>query len=286
MKAIIFGINGQDGYYLEKLCKEKDIDVIGISKDKTDITDFGSIRNLIKDHQPPYIFHLAAVSTTNHKALFKNHDAISTGTINILEAVYRYSRHTKVFITGSGVQFKNEHLPISESSEFEANNPYSVARIHSVYAARYYRSLGLKTYIGYLFHHESPMRSSKHISKIIVDAVKRIAAGSDEILEIGDLTVQKEWTFAGDIVEGIFTLVNQDSIFEAVIGSGETYTIEDWLKTCFSLKGLDWEKHVRVRKNYKSEYQLLASEPSLIQSLGWKPKTGFFQLAQMMLDHE
>ncbi|MCK5345844.1 MAG: GDP-mannose 4,6-dehydratase, partial [Candidatus Heimdallarchaeota archaeon] len=159
MNAIIFGANGQDGYYLNELCKLKGIEPIAVSRSgnwiRGDVSSYDQVEQLIKKHRPTYIFHVAANSTTHHNALFENHETISTGTLNILEAVKMHYPDAKVFITGSGVQFENRGMPISETDKFEANSPYSVARIQSVYAARYYRSLGLQVYVGYLFHHES-----------------------------------------------------------------------------------------------------------------------------------
>ena len=144
MKAIIFGANGQDGYYLSLLLLNENIQVIGVSRSgkflKTDITNFEQVAALIKTEQPDYIFHLAANSTTHHDALFENHQTIATGTLNLLEAVYKFSPNTKVFISGSGLQFVNNGDPIKESDAFAANDAYSIARIQSVYAARYYRT--------------------------------------------------------------------------------------------------------------------------------------------------
>ena len=177
MKAIIFGINGQDGYYLKEIFQKRKIEVIGVSRSsgdwiQGDVSNFNFIENFIKSVKPDYIFHFAANSTTKHDALFENHETISTGTLNILESVKRHSPESRVFITGSGVQFENKGNPISETDSFEATSPYSIARIQSVYAARYFRSLGLKVYVGYLFHHESPLRKNNHVSKMIADAVK------------------------------------------------------------------------------------------------------------------
>src|ERR1700741_4698255 len=144
MTAIIFGASGQDGHYLSTLLKEKGCEVIGVSKTndagKTDITDYNSVADLVKKHKPAFIFHLAANSTTSHEALFENHAIIATGTLNILEAVKANSPATRVFISGSGLQFKNEGKPVKETDPFEARDPYSVSRIHSVYAARYFRT--------------------------------------------------------------------------------------------------------------------------------------------------
>jgi GDPmannose 4,6-dehydratase len=290
MKAIIFGANGQDGHYLCELCKVRGIEPIGVSRSgnwlRGDVSHYDQVKQLIRDYQPIYVFHVAANSTTRHDAIFENHATISTGSLNILEVVRLYSPGSKVFIAGSGVQFENRGLPISETDKFEANSAYSVSRIHSVYAARYYRSLGLRTYVGYLFHHESPFRKPHHISKMISHAVKRIAEGNNEIIELGDISVEKEWTYAGDVADAIFTLVSQDTIFEAVIGSGMVYSIRDWLGQCFGFIGKNWHDHVRIREGFVPEYHKLVSNPSTIRSLGWSPKVGFAELAHMMMKAE
>jgi len=287
MKTIIFGASGQDGHYLIELCKLNQIDPIGVSRSgngvKGDVSNYEEVEQLIIEHKPAYIFHVAAKSTTRHDALFENHETISTGTLNILEAVKRHCPGARMFITGSGVQFENRGLPISETDAFEASSPYAVARIQSVYAARYYRSLGLKVYVGYLFHHESPLRKPNHVSQIIALAAQRIAKGSKEIIELGDISVEKEWTFAGDVARGIFSLVEQDSVFEAVIGSGETYSIENWLEQCFRIIGRDWHNHVRLREGFTSEYKRLYSNPRTMNGLGWFPAVKLPELAEMMI---
>src|SRR4029079_12519546 len=114
---------------------------------------------------------------------------------------------------------------ISETDPFEASSIYAVNRIHTVYAARYYRALGVKAYVGYFFNHDIPLRSERHINKKIIEAAKRIAAGSKEKLEIADVNVKKEFGFAGDIVKGIWSLVDQDTVPEAMIGTGKAYAI-------------------------------------------------------------
>lgn len=288
MKAIIFGANGQDGHYLNELCRAKGLEPIGVSRSGNwihgDISRYELVEDLVKKHLPAYIFHVAANSTTRHDALFENHATISTGTLNVLEAVKRHCPNTKVFITGSGVQFKNTGDPISEKDEFEASSPYSVARIQSIYAARYYRSLGVRTYVGYLFHHESPLRKSTHVSKMIALLVKRIAKGSSEVIDMGDISIEKEWTFAGDIAKGIFTLVEQDDVYETVIGSGEAYSIEQWLELCFKIIDKEWRNHVRQREDFIPEYKRLVSNPATINQLGWSPSVKLSELAKMMVD--
>jgi GDPmannose 4,6-dehydratase len=290
LKVLIFGANGQDGHYINELCSLKGIETIGVSRTgnwvKGDVTIYNHVEQLIKEHLPDYIFHFAANSSTRHDTLFENHETISTGTLNILESVKRHSPESRVFITGSGVQFENKGYPISETDNFEATSPYSIARIQSVYAARYFRSLGIRVYVGYLFHHESPLRKPNHVSQKIALAVKRIAEGSDEVLELGDISVEKEWTFAGDVAKGIFTLIGQDKVFEAVIGSGIAYSIENWLEQCFGIISEDWHDHVCLREGFTPEYKRLVSNPKTINALGWFPSVKFPDLAKRMITHE
>jgi GDPmannose 4,6-dehydratase len=288
MKAIIFGANGQDGYYLRHLLQEKGMEVIGISRSggflQTDISSFSQVEMLVKHSQPDYIFHLAANSTTRHDALFENHQTIATGTLNILESVKLHSPQTKVFISGSGLQFVNSNQPIRETHLFEARDAYSVSRIQSVYAARYFKKIhGLKVYVGYFFNHDSPRRSERHVAQKIAGAAKRISEGSKERLTIGDISTIKEWTYAGDVVEAIWTLVQQDLISEANLGSGNGYSIADFLHECFSLIGKDWKDFVDKEEGFKPEYQQLVSDATRIISLGWKPKTSLKQLAHLMM---
>jgi GDPmannose 4,6-dehydratase len=290
MKAIVFGSNGQDGYYLSKLLLKEGIDVIGISRSNNlnfvDISNYDAVSNLVINVLPDYIFHLASISKTSHNFLFENKKTISDGTINILESVKNYSPHSRVFISGSGLQFENNNNPINESDAFIANDAYSLLRIQSVYAARYYRSLGLKVYVGYFFNHDSPRRTDTHLTKIIFDGAKRIANGSDEKIEIGDLNAQKEYTYAGDIVEAVWKLVNQSKFYEANIGSGICYSVRDWLKICFEGFGLDFEKFVVHKSSYISPYSKLVSNNRLIKSIGWEPKISINQLFQLIKDGE
>jgi GDPmannose 4,6-dehydratase len=289
MKAVIFGANGQDGYYLIKLLTLLNVEVIGVSRSgdflHTQILSFDETSQLIKLHKPDFVFHLAANSTTNHRALFENHGAIATGTLNILEAVKEFSPQTKVFISGSGLQFVNNGNPIKETDPFAANDAYSVSRIQSVYAARYFRSLGLKVYVGYFFNHDSPLRTERHVTKMISETVKRIAAGSNEKLEIGDMSVIKEWSYAGDIVKGIWLLVNQELLFEANISSGEGYSIKEWIEECFKLVDLNLRDNIIERNDFISSYKKLISDNSLIKTLGYKPDVSFHDLAKLMMSN-
>jgi len=289
LKAIIFGVNGQDGYYLSELLRKRNIEIFGVSpcEDtwiKGDVADFEFVEALIKSHQPKYIFHFAANSTTSHAALFDNHKAISTGTLNILESVRLHCPTAKVFLSGSAMQFKNEGLPINEYSPFEASSYYSVARIQSVYAGRYFRNTyGMKVYMGYFFNHDSPLRTERHVNMKIAMAVRQISRGSVKKLELGNIDVQKEFNYAGDIVDAVWLLINQDSVFETIIGSGKVYSIKDWLEYCFLKINKNWQDFVEIDQKYVPEYKVLISDPTLIKRIGWQPKVDFYQLADLMI---
>lgn len=288
MKAIIFGVNGQDGFYLNNLLIGNAVEVIGVSRSNRNwvvgnVADYNFVESLIKKYKPDFVFHLAANSTTKHNVLFENHETISTGTLNILEGVYRFSRNTKVFISGSGLQFKNFGLPIAETDPFEASSAYCVSRIQSVYTARYYRSLGVNAYVGYFFHHDSPLRSERHLNMRIAKAALRIKDGGNETISIGNVDVIKEYNDAEDVVTAIWTLVMQNEVFETVIGSGVGYSIKQWIQICFDIINKDWEKYICVDKEYVPDFMKLVSNPATLYSLGWEPKYSIRDLAKKMM---
>ena len=287
MKVLIFGANGQDGYYLSEACRNRCLEVVGVSRNgpwiRGDVASAEFVEDLIRSYQPAMIFHLAAASTTRHHVIYENHATIGTGTINILESVKRWSPSSKVFITGSGLQFINKGKPICETDPFDHGSAYATVRNYSVYLSRYFRNMGIQTYVGYLFHHESPLRSTAHICQKIAQAVRQIGEGNEEALELGDITVKKELTFAGDVAEGILTLIEQDQVFEAVIGSGRAHSIEDWLDVCFKLIDKNWKCYVREKKNFKADYPILISNPETINSLKWYATTNITELAKIMV---
>jgi len=284
--AVVFGANGQDGHYLIEELRQRGLDVVGISRSgpwqRADVSRRQEVEDALRALRPSLIFHLAANSTARHEALFENHETISTGGLNVLEAARQHCPEARVFLAGSGLQFHNDGRPIDEDAPFEASSPYAVARIQSVYAARYFRSRGLRAYVGYLFHHDSPRRGPRHLSQLVASAVRRIAAGSGESLELNDVTVVKEWAFAGDVARAMVRLLEQDAVFEAVIGSGEGRSVQDWVERCFALAGLRWQDHVRAGKG-QGDFARLVSNPARMKSLGWSPQVGFDQLAAMMM---
>lgn len=287
--ALIFGGNGQDGIYLRRLCQEKQMRAVAVSRSSGvhpgDVGDPDYVDAVVREIEPDYVFHLAARSTTAHAAMAENHRTISTGTWNVCSAVERHVPDARVFVTGSGLQFRNDGAPISESCAFEATSPYAVERIHSVYAARYYRSRGLRTHVGYLFHHESPHRKPGHLSMRIAMGAAKVAEGRRSGLEIGDPGVEKEWGFAGDIAQGILTLVSQDEVAEATIGTGQPHAIAAWAQLCFAHVGEDWRDHVQTDPAFEPDFARLVSDPTTMRSLGWQPTTDIAELAEAMMEH-
>lgn len=289
--AIIFGSNGQDGFYLKELLVKEGVGVVSISRSAGDyigsVGDFEFVNKVIKTHKPHYIFHFAAISTTKHDVILENNHSISTGTINILESVKRHSPESKVFISGSALQFKNSGIPIDENTPFDFLSPYAISRIHSVYMARYFRkTFGIKAYVGYFFNHDSPLRSENHVNQKIVFHVSEILKGNLNKLIIGNINVKKEFNYAKDIVEAVWIMINQDYIYEAVIGSGVAYSIKDWIKYCFDKYSLRWEEYILLDESYKSEYEILVSNPKLINNIGWNSRLSMHELADIMLEAE
>lgn len=287
-KALIFGASGQDGYYLSLLLSKNGITVINISRNgsglKGDAGDHDFVEDVIKDKRPDYIFHLAANSTTKHTALYENQHVVVNGALHILESARSFCPAARIFIAGSALQFRNEGKPINEKTPFEASSAYALARIQSTYAARYFRdTFGMKVFVGYFFNHDSSLRTENHVNQKIVMAAKRFSLGEKGKLRIGDIHVQKEFNFAGDMTEAAWKLVSQDKIAEAVLGCGRAYTIKEWLTCCFEGLGLNWQDFVEQDNQYKREYDVLVSDPRLLFEMGWAPAVNFYQLADMML---
>jgi GDPmannose 4,6-dehydratase len=287
-KVLIFGAAGQDGAYVELSCRRRGAEVVGFSrstKPSCDVSQFEAVENIIREARPDYVFHLAAESRTSHDALFANHQAIADGAVNILEAVRRHVPQARVLLAGSGLQFVNQGHPIHETAPFIADSPYAAARIYATYLARYYRErMGLRTYVAYLFHHESPSRSARHTSKMIALAAAHATQGSGGHITLGDITVEKEWAFAGDIAEGMVWLAIQDQVSEAVVGTGVGHTIRDWAEACYACVGLDWQGYVSTKPGFVPEYPRLVSDPRTLRGLGWQPRVSMTELARIMVE--
>lgn len=289
-KAVIFGAAGQDGYYLSRLCENAGVSVTGVVRKgatggqvEGDVSDQPFVSDLISSLCPNYIFQFAAVSSTRSEYLFENQRAIVSGTLNVLAAAHEHSPDSRVFIPGSALQFQNDGEPISEAFPRISENQYSLARNQSLEITRYFRGLGLKAYFGYYFHHDSPKRGVDHVAQKVATFAREFREGQSEVLEIQDPRFCKEWTFAGDTVAATWLLVNNDEVFEAVIGTGEIRSISEWIDLCFEKKGIDREKYVRSSEAGECSLPYRA-ESSVLRRLGWQPTVSFEQFGEMMLE--
>jgi GDPmannose 4,6-dehydratase len=288
VKAIIFGVSGQDGHYLRDVLNRHGVEVFGVARSggdaRLDVSDSVAVQHVVRQVRPDLVFNLAATSSTSHEDLWVNHAAISTGSLAILDAVERHASGAKVLLVGSGLQFINDGLPLHEQSPLGHSSPYVVARNQSLFAARYYRQRGLKTYFAFLFNHDSPMRSTRHLNMKIAEAAARVAVGLKGLLQIGDLDALKEFNYAGDVAQALWVLINQDDVFECVVGSGRTYKVREWIESCFKSKSLNWEEHVSINYEFHKPYNTLQSDPRLLFSLGWRPRVDFESLRKMMME--
>ncbi len=287
-KAVIFGSNGQDGYYLKRLVEANGLKCLTVSRASAnmlgDVSDFQMVSGIIQREIPDFVFHLAAVSNEAHSFIFENHSAISTGALNILEAVRLYAPYAKVFLSGSGLQFKNVGLQIDENSPFELNSIYSVARIHSVLMSRYFRDFfGVNVYVGYLFNHDSPIRSERYLCQKVAQTAVKIKLGFQSELVLENMGSIREFAYASDIVEGIWFLVNQEESFEAVIGTGIGYSLLDWIERCFDSVKVDWRSHVSFKIEQPSARPALVSRPVTINNIGWYPRYSIDKFAEVMV---
>jgi len=286
-RALILGAAGQDGFYLEKLLTDAGVEAFCAARERQgylpcDVGDFDQVLGLVKALRPNYLFHLAAVSSADHSALFPNERAIVDGTMHALEAVRQSAPLCRVFISGSALQFKNGGSAIDENSPLSFSSAYAAQRNASVFMARYFRErFRLPVFIGYFFHHDSPRRSSHHMAQKIATAAQNASLGLEAKLEVEDWNFKKEWTFAGDAMDATWAIVNQDAHYEFVIGSGTPHSIQEWAQECFAQVGKNYQNYITSRRNGQSE--TVTCNPSLLRSCGWTPRVSFSELASMMV---
>jgi GDPmannose 4,6-dehydratase len=286
---VIFGAAGQDGRYLRAAHRRRGDRVLSFSRTASDevahldVGDRAAVTEVIASERPRVVYQLAAASTTRHEALWDNQSAIVNGTLNVLEAIWSHCRETTVVVAGSALQFRNRGEAIHENDPFEADSAYSLARIQATHAARYYRGRGVRAHVAYLFHHDSPWRRPPHVSARICQDVAAIARGTGTDVEVGDLSVEKEWGYAGDVAEALVTLAAQSEVFEAVVGTGEAHSIGEWVERCFFHAGIPSAGRIRTREGFRAEYGRLVSNPETVRRLGWSPRVSFDELAGAMM---
>ncbi|HZJ24844.1 MAG TPA: GDP-mannose 4,6-dehydratase [Anaerolineales bacterium] len=310
--ALITGITGQDGSYLAELLLSKGYRVIGVARRSSTVTneriehlldditvvqgdlqDQGSLLALLEEYEPTEVYNLAAQSfvptSWNQPAL--TGDITALGVTRILEAVRFVNPKIRFYQASSSEMFGRVlEVPQRESTPFYPRSPYGVAKVYGHWITVNYReSFNMFATSGILFNHESPRRGREFVTRKISDGAARIKLGRAREIRLGNLEAQRDWGFAGDYVDAMWRMLQQDEPDSFVIGMGETHSVREFCEIAFSHLGLDYNDHVvQDEKFYRpAEVDLLISDPSKARSvLGWEPAVGFKELVTMMVDSD
>ncbi len=308
--ALITGITGQDGSYLAELLLDKGYKVYGmvrrsstetfsrishikdqIALRQADLLDELSLIKLLEDVQPDEIYNLAAMSfvPTSWDQPILTSEFTGTGVVRILEAMRRVCPKAKLYQASSSEMFgKVREVPQSEDTPFYPRSPYGVSKAFGHYITVNYReSYQLFAVSGILFNHESPRRGMEFVTRKVTHGAAAIKLGLTDELRMGNLDARRDWGFAGDYVEAMWLMLQQDQPDDFVIATGVDHSVRDLVVEAFAHVGLDWEKHVKIDPAFirPAEVDLLLGNASKAERvLGWKPKTDFKGLVQMMVD--
>jgi len=308
--ALITGITGQDGSYLAELLLSKGYRVVGVARRSSTVTyeriehlldditvvqgdlhDQGSLLSLLEEYQPTEVYNLAAQSfvptSWNQPAL--TGDITALGVTRILESIRYVNPKIRFYQASSSEMFgKVLEVPQHEATPFYPRSPYGVAKVYGHWITVNYReSFDMFAVSGILFNHESPRRGMEFVTRKIADGVARIKHGLAKELRLGNLESQRDWGFAGDYVDAMWRMMQQDKPDNFVIGMGETHSVREFCEIAFSHVGLDYNDHVvQDEKFYRpAEVDLLISDPSKARSvLGWEPAVTFKELVIMMVN--
>ncbi len=313
--AIITGVTGQDGSYLAELLLSKGYRVVGlkrrtsiISTERVDhifeennmfnmeyynLHDSGAFYKLIKKYDPDEIYHLAAQShvRVSFELPEETVATIAMGTLRILEAIRILKPEIKFYQASSSEMFgDNPENPQSETTQLMPASPYACAKVFAHNLCRNYReSYGMHISSGILFNHESPRRGETFVTRKITMAAARIKLGLQKKLYLGNLDAKRDWGFAGDYVEAMWLMTQQDKPDDYVVATGETHTVKEFLHTVFDHAGLDPNEYVEIDERLfrPHEVPLLLGDPSKAkEKLGWEPKIKFDKLAEMMYNED
>lgn len=317
--ALITGITGQDGYHLAKLLHEKDYEVYGIIRGQqnprrkaveqelpfvhlieADLTDLSSLVRAMNTAKPQEVYNLGAISHVGYS--FKDPilaaDVTGKGVLNMLEAV-RLSGGEKTvkFYQAStsemfgGLEYNRPENGYTEESSFHPRSPYGVAKLYGHWIAINYReSYDMFVSCGILFNHEGERRGLEFVTRKISNAVARIKLGKQEKIVLGDLWPKRDWGYAGDYVEGMWRMLQQDKPDDFVLATGETHSIEEFLTLAFNEIGIDdWKPYVEQDPAFMrpAEVDLLLGDPAKAEKvLGWKREVDFSGLVQKMVAYD
>lgn len=312
-KALITGITGQDASYLAEFLLDKGYEVYGTTRRSStlsnerikhienherlhivpaDLLDQVSLMNAIKTAQPDELYNLAAQSfvKTSWDQPVLTGDFTGIGVTRVLEAIRTIKPDTKFYQASSSEMFgKVTEVPQKETTRFYPRSPYGVAKVYGHYITVNYReSYDMFACSGILFNHESPRRGLEFVTRKITNAVARISLGKQDKLELGNLDAKRDWGFAGDYVEAMWLMLQQEEAEDFVIATGETHSVKEFTRLAFHAAGIkDWEKHVvsNVGSHMRpAEVDHLIGDASKAKNkLGWTPKTSFKELVEMMV---
>lgn len=310
MRALITGITGQDGSYLAELLLENGYEVVGVVRRSStesferinhikhkitlvqaDLLDQLSIVNVVEEHRPNEIYNLAAQSFVPtswvQPVLTGEFDAL--GVTKVLEAIRLVDKKIKFYQASSSEMFgKVREVPQRETTPFYPRSPYGVAKVYGHFITVNYReSYGIFGCSGILFNHESPRRGLEFVTRKITDGAVRIKLGLADKLALGNLDAKRDWGFAGDYVRAMWLMLQQNQADDYVVATGQTHSVEEFVKLAFSHLDLDYRKYVVIDPRFvrPAEVDILLGDPSYVRKkLGWEPKISFEQLARMMVD--
>jgi len=309
-KALITGITGQDGSYLAELLISKGYEVYGMVRrsstenfgriehirDKikllqADLLDQFSIISAVKESNPDEIYNLAAQSfvPTSWDQPVLTGEFTALGVTRILESIRHVNRGIKFYQASSSEMFgKVMEVPQKESTPFYPRSPYGVAKAYGHYITVNYReSYNIFASSGILFNHESPRRGLEFVTRKVTYNAVRIKLGLEDSISLGNLDAKRDWGFAGDYVEAMWLMLQQENPDNYVIATGETHTVEELVRTAFDYLNLDWKKHVKIDPRFirPAEVELLIGDSGKAKKeLGWSPKYSFEGLIKMMVD--
>ena len=317
MKALITGITGQDGSYLAEFLLAKGYDVYGIIRRSSsfntgridgiyqdphmddarlhlvygDLNDASSMNRILRTIQPDEIYNLGAQSHVRVSFDIPEYTAEITGlgTVRLLEAIRESGLKPKFYQASSSEMFgKAQEVPQRETTPFYPRSPYGAAKLYAYWITVNYReAYHLFACNGLLFNHESPRRGETFVTRKITKAAARIKLGLQQDLFLGNLEARRDWGFAGDYVEAMWLMLQQDQPDDYVVATGETHTVREFLDVAFGRLDLDWRRHVKIDPRYyrPTEVDLLIGDATKAkQRLGWTPKIGFRELAIMMVE--
>lgn len=316
-KALITGITGQDGAYLAEILLDRGYEVHGLIRRITSgdsylnrtsrinhiitkiqlhpasIENYPSVFNAILKIIPGEIYHLAAQSFVpeSFRDEFSTLDININGTHNIINAVKEIVPESRFYFAASSEMFGNtQQAPQTETTPFYPRNPYGISKSAGYDIIRYYReSYNLFCCSGIAFNHESPRRGDEFITRKITSAVARIKSGKACMLKIGNLDAKRDWGFAGDYVEAMWLILQQEVPDDFVISTGEAHSIREFVETAFEYVGLNWKDYVVIDPEFArpAEVGLLLGDSSKARNkLKWQPKVKFAELVRMMVDYD